>query len=169
LSALAVCLLLSTAVYAGHNAADFPLRVHIYTHNGVSHYYNRSLEMVDGEGRANLFENGEPHGFDYRYTCQNRLMNSMGFETYAARWKKQGKELEVLLPAMGGTCDLKVDVKANIIYRKHNGSVYEEPAAKYKQWMVEHQYDPEHGKNEPTAGDSDPAPKPATSGAATPK
>ncbi|MGA2887531.1 MAG: hypothetical protein ABSE51_05715 [Terracidiphilus sp.] len=168
LSGFLVCALLSTAVLAGgHNPADFPLRVHIYTHNGVSHYYNRSLEMVDGEGRANLFENGEPRGFDYRYTCERRLMNSMGFETYMARWKKPGKSLEILLPAMGGTCELKVDVKQDVVYHRHNGSLVEEPAAKYKDWMTKHQYDPEHGKNEPVGPDPEAASVPAQAPAGT--
>ena len=108
LAGLAVCVLLSTAVLAAHNPADFPLRVHIFSHNSVSHYWGpggaRSLDEVDGEGRANLYENGEPRGIDFRYVCGNRLMNSMGFETYPARWKKPGKELQILLPADGGAC-----------------------------------------------------------------
>ena len=109
LAGLAVCVLLSTAVLAAHNPADFPLRVHIFSHNSVSHYWGpggaRSLDEVDGEGRANLYENGEPRGIDFRYVCGNRLMNSMGFETYPARWKKPGKELQILLPADGGAAD----------------------------------------------------------------
>lgn len=169
-SGLAACLLLSgVALAGGHNPADFPLRVHIYTHNGVSHYYDRSLEMVDGEGRANLFENGLPHGFDYRYTCDKRLMNSVGFETYLARWKKPNKTLEVLLPAGGGTCNLQVEVKPDVVYHKHNGSLNEMPAAKYKEWMDKHQYDPEHGKDLPVAVDPEPVPASAQapSGTAT--
>jgi hypothetical protein len=156
LSGLAACLLFSSAVLAGsHNPADFPLRVHIYTHNGVSHYLDQSLQRVDGEGRANLFENGEPRGFDYRYSCENRLMNSEGFETYPARWRKPGKELEILLPAMGGVCDLKVEMKPDIVYHKQKGTLSEEPAAKYKAWMTKVKYDPEHGKNQPLEADSE--------------
>ncbi|MGA3011403.1 MAG: hypothetical protein ABSD72_14185 [Terracidiphilus sp.] len=150
---LAVCVLLSTAVLAARNLDDYPLRVHIYSHDSVSHYWGpggaRSLNGVDGEGRANLFENGEPRGFDFRYYCGNRLMNSMGYETYPARWKKPGKEMQILLPADGGTCDFKVDVKPDVVYVRHNGFLNEEPAAKYKAWMTKHQYDPEHGMNLP--------------------
>lgn len=150
LSVFAACALLSTAVLAAsHNPADYPLRVHIFQHNSVSHYYDRSLEAVDGEGRANLYENGEPHGFDFRYHCDSRLMNSLGYETYLARWKKPGKEMQILLPAMGGVCDFKVDVKPSVAYRKHKGVVSEVPAAEFKAWMVKHQYDPEHDKNIP--------------------
>jgi hypothetical protein len=72
LSVFAVCALLSTAVLAAsHNPADYPLRVHIFTHNSVSHYYWRSLDQVDGEGRANIYENGDSAGL--RLQVQLRL------------------------------------------------------------------------------------------------
>jgi hypothetical protein len=73
------------------SAADYPLRVHIFQFNAHSHYYNRVLDAVDGEGRANLYENGQPN--DFSYQCGARLMVSPGFETYLARWKKPGREL----------------------------------------------------------------------------
>jgi len=75
-------------------------------------------------------------------------MNSVGYETYMARWKKPGQTLELLLPAMGDVCELRVDLKEDAYYR-HDKHVREEPAAKFKAWMVAHQYDPEHGKNVP--------------------
>jgi len=165
---LAICFLFSIAAQAGKlNPADFPLRVHIFTHNGVSHYYDRSLEEVDGEGRANLYENGEPHGFDYSYHCSERLINSIGYDTYLARWKKPGRLMEIYQPLAGRTCELKVDVKPDMVYRKHNGVVNEEPASVFKSWMVKHQYDPEHGLSEPVKADPDPPAAPGTS--ATPE
>ncbi len=164
LSVFAFCALLSTAVQAtSHNSADYPLRVHIFSHNGVSHYYWRSLDEVDGEGRANLYENGEPKAMDFRYHCDNRLMNSAGYETYVAKWKKSGVELQILLPAGGGKCDLRVDVKPNVVYVRHNGSLNEEPAVKFKQWMMKHEYDPEHGKDLPVF------PEPAGAGTSAPR
>lgn len=176
LAVFAFCVLLSTAALAGnHNPADFPLRVHIFTHNSVSHYWGpggaRSLNDVDGEGRANLFENGEAHGFDFRYNCGSRLMNSAGYETYVARWKKPGMTLELLLPARAGTCDLQVDVKPDVVYIRHKGSLLEEPVARYKAWMIKHQYDPEHGKNLPMEANSEPASTqtPAGTGATAPR
>jgi broad specificity phosphatase PhoE len=161
LGGLAVCVLFSTAVLAGgHSAADFPLRVHVYEHNGHSHYYHQSLDAVDGEGRANLFENGLPQAFDFSYHCGERLQNSVGFETYMARWKKPGKTLEILHPQFGkpgafDSCELKVDLKNNVVYRKHNGVLNEEQAAAFKEWMDKHQYDPEHGKDLPVATGAD--------------
>jgi hypothetical protein len=154
LGGFAACALLSTAVLAGsRNPVDFPLRVHIFSHNGVSHYSHGSLDYVDGEGRANLYENGEPRGFEYGYRCGDRLRNSDGYETYMARWKKKDRTVEILLPVMGKpnaaeTCELKVEMKETAYFR-HNGLLGEEPAAVFKQWMGKHEYDPEHGKNEP--------------------
>jgi hypothetical protein len=178
LSVLAACLLLSTAALAGgHNAADYPLRVHVFQFNSHSHYYNnpRVLDFVDGEGRANLYENGEPRGFDFSYRCGERLMVSPGFETYMARWKKPGKELEILEPQFGkpgatDSCELKVDMKDTVYYR-HNGGLDEEPPAVFKTWMDRHRYDPEHGKNEPvgSAPEAGSTPAPAGTGANEPK
>jgi hypothetical protein len=163
LSVFAVCLLLSTAVLAARNLAEYPLRVHIYRFNGVSHYAFGTINFVDGEGRANLFENGQPRGFDFKYRCGERLRGSAGFETYPAKWKKPGKQLEILLPQFGkpdayDSCELEVLMKADTVYHQHNGLLGEEPAAKYKQWMEKVQYDPEHGKNEPVEA----APNPST-------
>jgi hypothetical protein len=151
-SGLVACALLSTGALA-RNPDDYPLRVHIFEHNTHSHYYHRTLDTVDGEGRANLYENGEPRGFDYSYRCSERIRNSPGFETYLAKWKKRDQTLEILMPKLGKpgateSCDLHVEMK-DIAYYKHGGTVDEEPASAFKQWMEKHQYDPEHGKNEP--------------------
>ena len=169
LSGLAACLLLSSALLAGsRDPAEFPLRVHIYQFNSYSHYYSptKSLDVVDGEGRANLFENGEPRGFDFKYRCGERLRGNAGYETYLAKWKKSGKELQILLPQFGkqnsyDTCDLEVLMKTDTVYHRHNGLLGEEQAAKYKQWMEKVLYDPEHGRNEPV----ELAPAPAEAGA----
>jgi hypothetical protein len=170
LSALAACLLLSAMALAERNPADYPLRVHIFMLNGYSHYYRQgstsggftSLDAVDGEGRANLYENGQPRGFDFSYVCSRRLMASPGFETYLARWKKQDRVLEVLQPVMGGKlgemdgCEFKVTMKDTAYFRANSG-VGEEPVAEFKSWMDKHQYDPEHGKNMPVYPPQQPA------------
>lgn len=153
----------TVALAAGHNTSDYPLRVHIYEHSGHSHYYRgESLDYVDGEGRANLFGNGQPRGFDFAYRCGERLSNSAGYETYFARWKKQGQALEILLPVMGKpgayqACELKVEMK-DTAYYKHGGLLNEEPAAKFKEWMDRTRYDPEKGKNEPVKPPAAPSP-----------
>lgn len=154
---LAVCCVVSIAVQAaGRNMADFPLRVHIFEFNGHSHYSEHTLERVDGEGRADLFENSQPRGFDFSYLCNIRLMASPGFETYPARWKKRGQTLEILQPVMGKpgafeSCEMKVSLKEDAAYFRRNGRLEEEPASAFKTWMEKHKYDPEHGLNTPQA------------------
>jgi hypothetical protein len=161
LSGLVACALLPAAALASNvNIADFPLRVHVVQNNNHTHYRDRMMDWVDGEGRANLYENGMPRGFDYGFRCNDRVRLSEGYETYPARWKKAGRELEILQPIMGKPgavwgCTLKVDMKDNVFVR-HNGLVEEQPAAKLKEWMDRRQYDPEHGKNQP-----EPPPAPA--------
>jgi hypothetical protein len=162
---LAAGLSFSTAALAATNLADYPLRVHIVQNSNRTHYHDRMMDYVDGEGRGDLYENGQPRGFDYGFRCDDRVRLSPGYETYPARWKKAGRELEILQPVMGKpgalwACNLKVDMK-DMIYIRHNGLVDQEPAAVFKEWMDKRQYDPEHGKNEPTSA------VPATGGAAT--
>jgi hypothetical protein len=136
--------------------------VHIFQFNSHSHYYHSagynglsSLDGVDGEGCANLYENSQPRGFDFSYQCGERLMVSPGYEAYPARWKKQGQTLEILLPQFGKpgaftSCEMKVGMK-DTAYFRHNGLIDEEPTRTFKAWMDKHQYDPEHGKNQPLA------------------
>ncbi len=147
LCAAAFLLCLSSAYAGKWTAAEYPLRVHIFTHNGAAHYYNQRLDSSDGEGRANLFEGGQPRGFDFAYRCGDRLRNSIGYETYMARWKKPGRALEILMPELGGkpgsmeSCELQVTMKDGA-YHMHNGTIGEEPQEKFKNWMTKHQYDP---------------------------
>lgn len=135
---------------AGHSRAEFPLRVHVFGHNGVSHYTQRMLDAVDGEGRANLFENGQPTAFDFSYRCAQRLENSIGYETYPARWRKPGRAIEILLPVPGKpdgfvTCSMDVTMKTGVAYFFHNG-FSEEPSANFRKWMDKTGYDPEHDR-----------------------
>jgi hypothetical protein len=152
---LCFCLLLAApALYAdSKDPAEYPLRVHIFSHGGVDFYHHEYMDEAKGEGRADLFENSVPHGIDYTFECDQKLKASFGYETYPAKWKKPGKELTVLLPVFGETghyftCTLKTDVK-DFAYVHHNHSLSSEPVETYKAWMVRHDYDPEHGKNLP--------------------
>lgn len=154
LSLLPALLLVAAGLHAeSKNIADYPLRIHVFGRSETTFYHWQSVENAKGDGRANLFENGEAHGVDFSFDCPEKLRASFGYETYPARWKKAGKDLVVLLPVFGQTgkyftCDLKTDVK-DFAYMKHNGHMGEEPVAEFKAWMVKHEYDPEHGKNVP--------------------
>jgi len=146
---------LAPAIHAeSHNPADYPLRIHIYRRNETTFYHNRQTEEAKGEGRANLYEGGEPKGLDFQFECDTKLQTSSGYETFPAKWKKPGQELVILQPQFGkngyDTCRLKVMVK-DFVYVVHNGNLASEPVETFKQWMNKHDYDPEHGKNTPAA------------------
>lgn len=152
LSGSASCFFLtSIAIAGGHKAADFPLRVHIFSFTGASHFVGGDFNHDEGEGRANLYENGDPQAFEFKFNCPERLRVSTGYETYMARWKKTRNTLEMLLPEIGkpnsfSVCELKIDLKESMAYLNQNTAV---PAARFKLWMEKAQYDPEHGKNVP--------------------
>ena len=172
----------SSLAYAeSHNPADYPMRIHIYRRNETTFYHGRQTEEAKGEGRANLFEGGEPKGVDFQFDCDTKLQTSSGYETFPAKWKKPGQELVILQPQFGkssyDTCRLKVMVK-DFVYVTHNGNLNSEPAAIFKQWMAKHDYDPEHGKNTPTqiappaaspADAAQPQPAPPASSATPPQ
>ncbi len=143
-----------TALAESHNPADYPLRVHIFRRSETTFYHNHQTEEAKGEGRANLFEGGEPKGIDFQFECDTRLQTSSGYETFPAKWKKPGQELVILQPQFGKTgydsCHLKVMVK-DFAYISKSGNLSSEPIAAFKQWMTRHDYDPEHGKDTPTA------------------
>jgi hypothetical protein len=154
---LCACLLLTTSALTAEskNPADYPLRIHIFGHSHTSFYHNRYEDESKGEGRANLFANGEVRGVDFNFDCSQNPLRSFGFETYPAKWKKPNQELTVLLPVFGKsnayfTCNLQTAIKEYTYALQADGSLGSEPPAQYKAWMVQHDYDPEHGKNEPT-------------------
>ena len=163
------CLALSMAVSAGgRDPADYPLRVHIFKYVSQSRHgrepKNRNddgPDYVDGQGVADLFENGEPRGFQFTYNCIDVLRESGGYSTIPARWKKKEKTLELLAPEPGKpwnseTCDLKTEMRPGLAFILKNDSMAEESAAALKEWMAKHEYDPEKGKDAPVAADDGP-------------
>jgi hypothetical protein len=108
---------------------NYPLRVRLLTRN-TSHgpYGYRTW------GRADLFSPQE-QAFDFETTCDEVIMVTRGDERYSARWKKQDKELEMLVSKMGtGKAD-KCTVKADMhqfVYeyeRGTSGAVITKPLA----------------------------------------
>jgi hypothetical protein len=154
--AVAAIVFASTVIGAAQSSklADYPLRIHIFGRNETTFYHMRVAEEAKGEGRANLFENGEARGVDFQFSCAKRLETSSGYETFPAKWKKPNQELEVLLPEFGKAdkydkCKFEVQMK-DFAYLRHNGILGTESVEQFKEWMVKHDYDPEHGKNTPT-------------------
>jgi hypothetical protein len=143
LSGLAACLLLSTVVFAGahnptggYNSAEYPLRINVFLYSGVPSSRSWHFDSEEGEGRANLYENGEPLGFDFIYRCGEQLKPSSDNETFPARWRKQGQKLEILVPRIGkpgeySACEMKVHMKEFAYYRE-NGGLYSKQVASMK-------------------------------------
>jgi hypothetical protein len=156
------CLALSTAAKAsGRDPADYPLRVLVFVVN-ASHSPDTPKsrnspdipDYVDGQGIADLFENGAPRGLEFSFSCIEGMRASSGYETFPARWKKKEKTLEILVPQPGKPwnlepCDLRAEMRNGLAFYWNDDKVREESAAAYKDWMVKHQFDPEKGKEDP--------------------
>ena len=109
----------------------YPLRVRILTRNG-----SRGPSGIRMWGRADLFLGQQEQGFDYESTCDEVLMVTHGDERYSARWKKQDKELEMLVSKVGtgkaNKCVMKADLQ-QFVYeyeRGTSGAVVTKPMVK---------------------------------------
>jgi hypothetical protein len=118
LAAIALILCVPSLVEGKRLLSDYTLRLHIYgsnwMHNSMGYH---------GFGRANLFdEQGVPHGVEFTYDCDDHLMGSSGNEAYPARWKKPGREVEVIFGEIGAksdqfqACDFKIALKTYVFY-----------------------------------------------------
>lgn len=161
LSAVTGCLAVSMPALAGKpDEGKYPLRVHIMrfvaqpNHSRETKSPSDPPPYLEGMGVADLFENGEPLGFQFTYSCTATMEASGAYSTFPARWKKRDKTLEILLPQAGKpwnseSCDLKTEMMTGLVYYWKNGSLAEEPSASLKGWMAKHQFDPENGKEVP--------------------
>ena len=109
----------------------YPLRVRILTRNG-----SRGAGGIRMWGRADLFLGQQEQGFDYESTCDEVLMVTHGDERYSARWKKQDKELEMLVSKVGtgkaNKCVMKADLQQFVyeFVRGTSGPVVTKPMVK---------------------------------------
>jgi hypothetical protein len=171
-----LCWLLSSlaiptvALAGGPDPANYPLRVHVMKFNAQQRETRDSKsdsglsDYVSGMGVADLFENGEPRGFQFTFSCIGGMKASGGYGTFPARWKKRDKTLEILLPETGKpwnmrACELHAEIMPGLVFYWRKGALAEEAANVLKEWMVKHQYDPEKDMNDPVmaAGELDPA------------
>ena len=91
---------------------------------------------------------------DFKYKCAEGFKVSAGYHTFVARWKKEGRELQVLVPETKKPtstfeCTLKVELKDAVVYVPRSGEMQAVSSELYKKWMDKVQYDPEHGKETP--------------------
>jgi hypothetical protein len=172
LGLIGFCLFPATRSFA-KDADDFPLRVVIFRntehgrHTREFKSFNETQDYLDGIGQADLFENSMPVAFEYNYSCMPGMRISGGYEAFPARWRKRDKTLEILVPEPGKpwnneSCVLHATMQpAMVFYWSDDDDVMQEPAAKFKEWMVKHQFDPENGKVMPIEADPAAAPPPA--------
>lgn len=161
LSAVVAFLAVSTPALAGKPDPDnYPLRVHImkFVTRATPIHEKKDLsgipQFVEGRGVADLFQNSQPVGFQFSFSCADGITASSGYGTFPARWKKQDRTLEILVPQPGKpwnleTCDLNAEMRPGLAFYWKNGDIAEEAAAALKGWMVKHDYDPEKGKVDP--------------------
>jgi len=163
LGGVACCLAFSSVAMAGGpDPADYPLRVHVLKNLASSRpdrggkFEAQAPGAMMGVGAADLFEDGNPMGFQFKFSCSLPLLASEEYATYPARWKKRDKTIEVLLPEKGkpwnlDPCDLQVQPRPGLAYfwNPEDETTVEESAAKFKDWMVKHHYDPEKDMDMP--------------------
>ncbi len=169
LSALAVCLSIVPQALAGSpDAAKYPLRVYIFrfavqpSHSREPKHPFDMPDYVSGMGQADLFENGEPRGFQFNYSCTVEMRASGSYSTFPARWKKHEKTLEILLPRKGTSedmesCDLQAEMMPGQVFFWKDGVVSVESSALLKSWMVKHKFDPESSDEQPDIAGSESA------------
>jgi hypothetical protein len=82
-SMLLCCTLIAATplIAESKNPADYPLRLHVFPHDQTAFYHNRNADEFKGDGRANLFSNGDVHAVDFTYDCSEKLRASFGYET----------------------------------------------------------------------------------------
>jgi hypothetical protein len=104
----------------------YPLRVRILGRNSSRGAYGMRVW-----GRADLVA-PQAQGFDYESDCSVLFMVTHGNEFYGARWKKQDKELEMLVSRMGTGKSYKCSVKADLkpfVYEYEDGKIVTKPMA----------------------------------------
>jgi len=105
--------------------ANYPLRVHVYStrwgRDYLLTYYDSIGYGYHGYGRANLTDGSKTNAMDYTFDCEEHFLKSDSGEDYIARWKKPGKEIEMLVGIIGTdkvhTCRLHVTVKDYVYHR----------------------------------------------------
>ena len=142
------------------DADDFPLRVVIFRntehgrHQREAKSFSETPDYMDGIGQADLFENSTPVGLEFSYSCMPGMRPSGGYETFPARWKKRDRTLEILVPEPGKpwnnvSCVLHSTMEPGMVFFWSDDEVMQETTAKFKDWMVKYQFDPENGKDMP--------------------
>jgi hypothetical protein len=107
----------------------YPLRLRVLTRNssGGGGYYN---PVVRTWGHADLYDGQKEQAVEYDADCEEVVMATKGPERYSARWKKQDKQIEILLSRIGtgkaDRCTVKIDLQP-FVYEFDHGEVITRP------------------------------------------
>jgi hypothetical protein len=109
------------------NDPAYPLRIHILRVNWTGHHNGYGYEGATGYGRGDIWE-PQKQGFDYTFSCFEPFLHTTGQEAYSARWKSQGKTIELLEEKIGSggkfeKCELKVDLKPYVYVVNDHGEI----------------------------------------------
>jgi hypothetical protein len=109
---------------------DYPLRVHIYHEHWGTEYYGGGWGYYPtgyhGYGEANLIDGNQVNGMKFTFECSDHFTHSDGGTAYPARWKKQGRELELIAQIVGSDSIHKCIMKTTVldyIYSRHDGEL----------------------------------------------
>jgi hypothetical protein len=128
--AVAFPFLLSVALLAGKNPADYPLQIQV-----IESHWNRPVSpvdrrfgTVDGWGRGNIKDSDSIRGFDFSYSSVEPFHRTVGDARYLAKWKKDGLKMELIVGEIGSpdkyrTYDLKTSVREDVYIRGSDGAV----------------------------------------------
>jgi hypothetical protein len=75
------------------------------------------IYRVNGQG--NIMDGSAAHAFDFKYENDRAIRFTAPNQTYSARWKKPGRELEVMAPDIGRegkyiTCVMETSVREGV-------------------------------------------------------
>jgi hypothetical protein len=125
--ALVVAFMFPLTLLAGKNLAEYPLQIQV-----IESHWNRPINGVDrryggveGWGRGDIRDGDSIHGFDFAYTAAEPFHRTVGDGRYAAKWKKEGTKMELLVGEIGApdkfhTYDLKTTVRDDVYVRGHD-------------------------------------------------
>jgi hypothetical protein len=128
--AVAFPFLFSIALLAGKNPADYPLQIQVIE----SHWerpadpLTRRYGTVNGWGRGNIHDGDAIRAFDFSYTANEHFPRTIGNTHYAAKWKKDGLKLELLVGEIGApdkyhTYEIKTSMRDDVYVRGADGAV----------------------------------------------
>lgn len=135
---LAFCLPAASAL-ASPDLSQYPLRVQVFRDHASNHYWDGMYDYSHGHGKANLIDGTLTNAMVYEFRCDGHPTSSEADETYPARWKKPGTEIELLMGRVGSEhitkCSLAVTLKP-YVYHVRDGSLITMTQEEWAAWQA---------------------------------